>query len=254
LEIRPKLLSQGQKNFTSFSDYIKDIHLDEFFYKEVATEFNIFKPDLKTLKLHQEGQLETFCVDKRYSELQISPEDFLPSRKLANVYIPNYAYLPINAIETLNITLDKPTGDTISNGDLFYVWTRLKLARSKAIELSHWNQKALLPFTQISPYGLWTTLTKNVSDEKASAIDYYQYIAAEMKAEKKHLSSMLSFYDMFIRPLECFFARDTTFGEILLQSREQLNKSLKIIHIALRLTNRSYAPLDLDDAIIYKEL
>ena len=28
LEIRPKLLSQGQKNFTSFSDYIKDIHLD----------------------------------------------------------------------------------------------------------------------------------------------------------------------------------------------------------------------------------
>jgi len=89
--------------------------------------------------------------------LEISPEDFLPSGNLANVYIPNYAYIPINAIETLKITLDKPNGDTISNKDHFYVWTRLKLARSKAIELSHWNKKALLPFTRISPYGLWTT-------------------------------------------------------------------------------------------------
>jgi hypothetical protein len=67
LEIRPKLLSQGQKNFTSFSDYIKDIHLNKFFYEEVATEFDIFQPDRKTPKLHQEGQLQTFCVDKRLS-------------------------------------------------------------------------------------------------------------------------------------------------------------------------------------------
>ncbi len=42
-EIRPKLLFKGQNNFTSFSDYIKDIALDEFFYEEVATEFDIFK-------------------------------------------------------------------------------------------------------------------------------------------------------------------------------------------------------------------
>ena len=60
LEIRPKLLLQGQKNFTLFSDYIKDIHLNKFFYEEVATEFDIFKLDLKTPKLHQEGQLQTF--------------------------------------------------------------------------------------------------------------------------------------------------------------------------------------------------
>jgi len=59
-EIRPKLLSQGKKNFTSFSDYIKDIHLDKFFYEKVTTEFDIFKLDLKTPKLHQEGQLQTF--------------------------------------------------------------------------------------------------------------------------------------------------------------------------------------------------
>ena len=186
--------------------------------------------------------------------MEISPEDFLPSGNLANVYIPNYAYIPINAIETLKITLDKPNGDTISNKDHFYVWTRLKLARSKAIELSHWNKKALLPFTRISPYGLWTTLTKIISDEKPSIIDYHQYIAAEMKAEKRNLSSMVHFYNMLICPLECFFARDTTFGEMLLQSREQLNKSLKIVHVALRSTNITYAPLDLDYAFIYKEL
>jgi len=53
--------------------------------------------------------------------LEISPEDFLPSGNLANVYIPNYAYIPINAIETLKITLDKPNGDTISNEDHFYI-------------------------------------------------------------------------------------------------------------------------------------
>jgi len=71
-----------------------------------------------------------------------------------------------------------------------------------------------------------------------------------MKAEKKNLSSMLHFYNMLICPLECFFVRDTTFGEMLLQLREQLNKSLKIVHVALRSTNRTYAPLDLDYTLL----
>ena len=253
-EIRPKLLFKGQNNFTSFSDYIKDIALDEFFYEEVATEFDIFKFDYKTAKPLQEQQLETFCVDKRFSELQISPEDFLPSGKLADVYIPNYAYLPINAIEALNITSDRPNGDIISNEDRFYVWARLRSARRKAIELTHWDQKALLPFTRISPYGLWTTLTKSTSTDNAYVIDYYQHIAAELSAEKKNLSSTLHFYDMFIRPLECFFACNTPFGDMLLQSRDHLSKSTKIVQIALRLTNRSYAPPTLDYAFIYEEL
>jgi hypothetical protein len=253
-EIRPKLLFKGQNNFTSFSDYIKDIALDEFFYEEVATEFDIFKFDYKTAKPLQEQQLETFCVDKRFSELQISPEDFLPSGKLADVYIPNYAYLPINAIEALNITSDRPNGDIISNEDRFYVWARLRSARRKAIELTHWDQKALLPFTRISPYGLWTTLTKSTSTDNAYVIDYYQHIAAELSAEKKNLSSTLHFYDMFIRPLECFFACNTPFGDMLLQSRDHLSKSTKIVQIALRLTNRTYAPPTLDYAFIYEEL
>jgi hypothetical protein len=80
-----------------------------------------------------------FCIDKRLSELEILPEDFLPSGKLANVYIPNYAYLPIKAIEALNITSDRPNGDTISNEDRFYVWACLKSARRKAIELTYWD-------------------------------------------------------------------------------------------------------------------
>ncbi len=256
--MRPKLLShlQGQqkKSFISFSDYIKDIALDEFFFEEVATEFDIFKTDDKLTKLLQEAQLETFCVDKRFTELEVSPEDFRPSGKLADVFIPNYAYLPINAIETLNITSDKPNGDTISNKDRFYIWARLKLARAQATEDSHWDQKPLLPFERISPYSLWTVLTKNVSDKNVQVIDYHQHIAAGLKASTKPLSSMLHFYDMFIRPLECLFAANTPFGELILQSRDQLNKAKKIVHIALRLTNRSFAPPTLDFDFIYEEL
>jgi hypothetical protein len=209
--------------------------------KSITRQRNLFK-------------LVAFCIDKRLSELEISPEDFLPSGKLADVYIPNYAYLPINGIEALNITSDRPNGDTISNEDRFYVWARLKSARRKAIELTHWDQKVLLPFTRISPYGLWTALTKSTSSDNTYVIDYYQHIAAELSAEKKNLSSTLHFYDMFIRPLECFFACNTPFGDMLLQSRDHLNKSTKIVQIALRLTNRSYAPPNLDYAFIYEEL
>jgi hypothetical protein len=158
--------------------------------------------------------------------------------------------LPINAIEVLNITLDRPNSDIISNKDRFYVWARLKSVRRKAIELNHWDPKALLPFTRISPYGLWTTLMKNILNENAYFINYYQYIAAELTAEKKTLHSTLHFYDMFICPLESFFACNTPFGDMILPSREQLNKSLKMVHVALRLTNRSYTPPNLD----YKEL
>jgi hypothetical protein len=173
------------------------------------------------MKPLQKQQLEAFCIDKRLSELEILPEDFLPSGKLADVYVPNYAYLPINAIKALNITSDRPNSDLISNKDPFYVWARLKSARRKAIELTHWDLKALLPFTRISPYGLWTTLTKNISNENAYIINYYQYIAPKLTAEKKALPSMLHFYHMFIRLLECFFACNTPFGDMLLQSREQ---------------------------------
>jgi hypothetical protein len=59
---------------------------------------------------------------------------------------------------------------------------------------------------------------------------------------------------MFIRPFECFFGCNTPFGDILLQSREQLNKSLKMVHVTMRLTNRSYSPPNLDYAFIYEEL
>jgi hypothetical protein len=257
-ELRPKLLSQlrspEKKSFISFSDYIKDIALDKYFFEEVLTEFDIFKTDYKLMKLPQEAQLETFCVDKRFTELEISAEDFKPSGKLADVYIPNYAYLPINAIETLNITSDRPNGDTISNEDRFYIWARLKLARAQATEDSHWDQKPLLPYKRISPYSLWTVLTKNVSDENVQVIDYHQYVAVGLKASTKLLSSTPHFYDMFIRPLECLFAANTPFGELLLQSRDQLDKAKKIVHIALRLTSRNCAPPTLDYEFIYEEL
>jgi hypothetical protein len=114
-EIRPKLLSKEQNTFTSYVDYIKDIALDNFFYEEAVTEFDIFNTNYKATKPLQEQQLVVFCIDKKLSELEISPEDFLPSGKLANIYISNYAYLPIIAIEALNITSDRPNGDTISN-------------------------------------------------------------------------------------------------------------------------------------------
>jgi hypothetical protein len=94
----------------------------------------------------------------------------------------------------------------------------------------------------------------NIFNEDADVIDYYQYIAAKLSAEKKALPLTLHFYDMFIRPLECLFACNTPFGDMLLQSREQLNKSLKMVHVALRLINRSYAPPNLDIAFIYEEL
>jgi hypothetical protein len=64
-EIRPKLLFKGQNNFTSFSDYIKDIALDEFFYEDIATEFDIFKVNYKATKPLQEQELVAFCIDKR---------------------------------------------------------------------------------------------------------------------------------------------------------------------------------------------
>ncbi len=59
---------------------------------------------------------------------------------------------------------------------------------------------------------------------------------------------------MFICPLECFFACNTPFGDMLLQAREHLSKYTKIVQVALRLTNRSYAPPNLDYAFIYEEL
>jgi hypothetical protein len=75
-ELRPKLLSHDKKSFISFPDYIKNIALDKFFFEEVATEFDIFKTNYKSMKLPQEAQLETFCINKRFTELEISPEDF----------------------------------------------------------------------------------------------------------------------------------------------------------------------------------
>jgi hypothetical protein len=89
----------------------------------------------------------------------------------------------------LNITSDKPIVDFISNKDQFYIWPRLKLARSKATESTHWDQKAfLLLLTRISPYFLWTVMTKNISDENVQVIDYHQHIAAKLKSQKKKSS------------------------------------------------------------------
>jgi hypothetical protein len=65
-EIRPKLLFKGQNNFTSFSDYIKDIALDEFFYEEVATEFDIFKSTTRQRNLFKSNSLWPFASTKDY--------------------------------------------------------------------------------------------------------------------------------------------------------------------------------------------
>jgi hypothetical protein len=97
-------------------------------------------------------------------------------------------------------------------------------------------------------------LTKNVLDENIQVIDYHQYVAAGLKASTKPLSSTLHFYDMFIHLLEYLFAAHTPFGELLLQSRDQLDKAKKIVHIALRLTTRNFAPPTLDFEFIYEEL
>ncbi len=82
-EIWPKLLFKGQNNFTLFSDYIKDIALDEFFYEEVATEFDIFKVDYKATKSLQDQQLVAFCIDKRLSELEIFARRFSSNWKIS---------------------------------------------------------------------------------------------------------------------------------------------------------------------------
>ncbi len=97
-------------------------------------------------------------------------------------------------------------------------------------------------------------MTKNISDENVQVIDYHQHIAAKLKAKRKSLPSTLHFYDMFIWPLECLFAANMSFGEMLLQSRKHLNKAIKIVHIALWLTKRNYALKNLDYAYIYEEL
>ncbi len=70
---------------------------------------------------------------KRFASTKDSPnlkflQKIFVSGKLTDAYIPNYTYLLINMIETLNITSDRLNGDIISNEDRFYVWARLKLA------------------------------------------------------------------------------------------------------------------------------
>ncbi len=61
-----------KKTLKPFSEYIKDIALNEFFYEEVTTEFDIFRMVYKLTKLPQEEHLETSCIDKRCTKLQIS--------------------------------------------------------------------------------------------------------------------------------------------------------------------------------------
>ena len=98
-EIRDKLMnSLESKDFMPFSTFVHDMSLNDLFFSDISAEWEIFKSQFDDLKPLSQAEI-TFFATKKLMNIFIQPEDFLPSGRLAHVYIPNYLYLPVTLME-----------------------------------------------------------------------------------------------------------------------------------------------------------
>jgi len=139
----------------------------------------------------------------------IQPEDFLPSGRLAHVYIPNYLYLLITLADTLDISNNDPNR-ILSHNESFYIWSKAIKALAKAAQTRMFCKTPLLPFTPISPY-----FSCLCSENKTYTTDYNQHVAALKFAISHSEMITMLFYNLFIRPTEWMFALNTQYGQML---------------------------------------
>ena len=98
-DIRGKLIdSLESKKFILFSTFVHDTSLNDLFFSNISDEWDIFKSQFDDLKPPSQAEI-TFFATKKLMNIIIQTEDFLPSGRLAHVYIPNYLYLPVTLME-----------------------------------------------------------------------------------------------------------------------------------------------------------
>jgi hypothetical protein len=191
-EIRGKLMdSLESKEFIPFSTFILDTSVNDLFFSETSAEWDIFETQFDKQKPPSQAEI-TFFATKKLTNIIIQPEDFLPNGRLAHVYIPNYLYLPVTLTDALDIG-DKDPNGTLSQDECFYIWSKARKARAKAMQTRMFCKTPLLPFTPISPYFLWLC-----SDNKMYTSDYDQHVAAVTFASSHTEMHTMLFYDLFI--------------------------------------------------------
>jgi len=171
-EVRGKLMDPLEsKDFIPFSTFVLDTSLNDLFFSNISAEWDIFETQFDELKPPSQAEI-TFFATKKLMNIIIQPEDFLPNGRLAHVYIPNYLYLLVTLTDALDIG-DKDPNGTLSQDECFYIWSKARKARAKAIQTRMFCSTPLLPFTPISPYFLWLC-----SENKMYTTDYDQHVAA----------------------------------------------------------------------------
>ncbi len=114
------------KEFTPFSTYIHDTSLNDLFFSDISAEWDIFETQFDEQKQPSQAEIAFFATQKLVNII-VQPKDFLPSGRLAHVYIPNYLYLPVTLTDALDIGNKDPNG-TLSQDECFYIWLKARKA------------------------------------------------------------------------------------------------------------------------------
>ena len=140
------MVSLYSKDFIPFSTFILDTSLNDLFFSYISAEWDIFETKFDDLKPPSQADI-IFFAKKKLMNIIFQHEDFLPSCRLAHIYILNYLY-PSSHIDRYY----KDPNGILSLDESFYIWSKARKAQTKATQIRMFCKTPLLPFTSISPY------------------------------------------------------------------------------------------------------
>jgi len=200
-------------------------------------------------------------ASKLIEKLDLSPSSFFENGELAHVFIPNYPYTPQTFIEAY--PHGTFTGIRNDSGEEFKLWQHLKTLRVRANQILQMQEEkkfdASLP---TSPF-MVALVTSEYPNGLFEHIDWVQHRAAinyyrndfgqKNKCPKNEEAKRRQFYDLFLRPIEVFFAKDSFLSPRLLEATELPNGIFYLINLMLDIV-QIHPRTELNKLKYYKEL